>query len=325
MGYGISYINPVEEAEFIEKNLSNYRIGNDYNTGGYLIWRLGPEKKIFIDQRYFPFQNWYGEYRLFKQGINVPEFLEKNPADAWCIHHLLKVRDWFVKSPEWKLAFYGPSASVFVRSDIELPEDAPLFGQGINDIKNPHQAYNIIKFAIGIKNLDSAERILKGMQNRFRSKKQIKLIDSLQDLLNGLLAYYQENYKEAVIHLTAVKNKKLIWNDKVLFNALLFSAAEYWNDKDSLSARQAIKAALEVSPKNALVVYNMGVIEWYMANIQNHSQEGFKYEDYLKSFLEGSKNLKTIPPICRQIAQAILNGQYDKRPPLLYLNPRPTP
>jgi len=320
-GYGISYINPVEETEFIQSHLSNYRIGNDYNTGGYLIWKLASEKKIFIDPRYFPFRNWYSEYRLFANGVNVQAFLEKNPADAWCIIHHYKLRSWFAESPDWKLAFFGPSASVFVRSDIELPDDAPLSGQGINDIKNLYQAQSVLKFATEIKSWDNAKQILTGMRSHFRSKKQIEIIDSWQDLLDGFFAYHQRNYKKAAKHLKAAKNKKIVWSDKVLINSLLLSAVEHWDDKDSMSARQTIKTAMEINPQNALVVYNMGVIEWYMSNMQNLSKEGFKYEEYLKNFLEGSKNLKAIPPICRQIAQAILNGQYGKQPPLLKPQP----
>ena len=57
-GFGISYQNSVQEAEFIRNHLSNYFLGNDYDTGGYLLWALSPEQKIFIDPRYFPFKDW---------------------------------------------------------------------------------------------------------------------------------------------------------------------------------------------------------------------------------------------------------------------------
>jgi len=53
-GFGISYQNPVEEAEFIRTHLAQYRLGNDYGGGGYLLWRLHPQTKVMIDPRSFP-------------------------------------------------------------------------------------------------------------------------------------------------------------------------------------------------------------------------------------------------------------------------------
>ena len=53
-GFGMSTQSPVEEAEFIKRYLPEYdKVGNDYDTGGYLIWALWPEAKIFIDPRFF--------------------------------------------------------------------------------------------------------------------------------------------------------------------------------------------------------------------------------------------------------------------------------
>jgi len=318
-GYGISYINPVEETEFIQKYLSEYRIANDYNTGGYLLWKLAPEKKIFIDPRHFPYLKWAMEYHGFERGINVKKFLEKNQADAWCIQHLLhQPKAWFTNSPDWKVAFYGPSSVIFVRSDIQLPEGAPRTGVGINDIKNMHQAIYVLKFAIDIMDWKNAQIIFDGMKKRFRLNKQRKIIYAWQDLLNGMLAYHQRDYHKAADHLIKAKNSKIAWSDITLVNAFLHIAVEYWNDKNSLAARKAILAALQVRPNNALAVYNLGIIEWYT---HDPSQEERKYEDYLVSFLQGTEKNKDIPSISRQIAVAILNGQYQNRPPLL----RPTP
>ncbi|MFC1489025.1 hypothetical protein ACFL6B_04165 [Thermodesulfobacteriota bacterium] len=318
-GFGISYIQPVEETEFIQKYLSEYKIANDYNTGGYLIWKLGPEKKIFIDPRYFPFKKWYGEYLKFENGINIPNFLEKNPADVWCIQHLLnKPKTWFANSPDWKLAFYGPSSTLFVRSDIQLPEDAPRTGTGINDIKNFHQASQVLKFALDIKEWDSTKHILAGMKKRFRHKNQQKVVDAWQVLLNGILAYHLRDYIKAAQYLVEAKNNKIVWSDGTLLNAYLHIAVGHWNDKNSLAARKAVQSALNVNPKNALAVYNMGIIEWY---VYDPSNEERKYENYLVEFLQGTEKNTGIPSISRQIAAAILNDQYNQRPPLL----RPTP
>ena len=54
-GFGITYWNPVDEVEFLQKyhpGLKN--IINDYDSGGYLIWKLYPQTKVLIDPRSFP-------------------------------------------------------------------------------------------------------------------------------------------------------------------------------------------------------------------------------------------------------------------------------
>lgn len=42
---------PVEAANFIDANNINGNMYNYYDWGGYLIWRLAPERKVFIDGR----------------------------------------------------------------------------------------------------------------------------------------------------------------------------------------------------------------------------------------------------------------------------------
>jgi tetratricopeptide (TPR) repeat protein len=44
-------ILPVEAAEFVRKSGMSGRMFNEYDFGGYLIWRLQPELKVFIDGR----------------------------------------------------------------------------------------------------------------------------------------------------------------------------------------------------------------------------------------------------------------------------------
>ena len=42
---------PVKAADFILQNDLKGNMYNFFNWGGYLIWRLAPEKKVFIDGR----------------------------------------------------------------------------------------------------------------------------------------------------------------------------------------------------------------------------------------------------------------------------------
>jgi hypothetical protein len=322
-GYGISYIQPVEETEFIRQHLTEYKIANDYNIGGYLLWELGPENKFLIDPRYFPFKNWYGEYHQFEQGINISAFLNKTSADVWCIQHLLKKPiNWFINSPKWRLIFYGPSSAIFIRSDIVLSKNLPRLADGLDNIKNFNQAQQVLKFATEIKNWHAAEKILKGMKKQYWIKRQAKAVQSWENLIDGLTAYHQRDYQEAAYYLAEAKKSKLVWSDSMLVNALLQTAVEHWTVKEDEAARRALKSALEIKPNNALAMYNMGVIEWYINAIENAAQDS-DHKSYLMKFIQGSRNLKSIPDVSRQIALSILNGTYTKRP--ILLKPKPPP
>ncbi len=75
-GFGIKWENyPKDIAEYIKKNNLPNNIFNQYGIGGFLIWKLYPKYKVFIDGRtpslYTP--NFYWEYRM----------IEEYPRLAW--------------------------------------------------------------------------------------------------------------------------------------------------------------------------------------------------------------------------------------------------
>jgi hypothetical protein len=152
---------------------------------------LWPETKVFIDPRYFPYRNWYMEYLDFFSGRNVSRFMRKYPCDVWCIS-LKTTRLLFriSRSPEWKLAFYGPCAAVFVRNDLRIPDDLEEVGEGVANIKNLEQAVRVLYFAKIVGDLETAKLILEGMQSRFRCPNQRRKVQRVQ-------SYSQEKFGNA--------------------------------------------------------------------------------------------------------------------------------
>jgi hypothetical protein len=168
-GFGVSYVNPVEEAEFIKNHLAAYRLGNDYDSGGYLLWALWPGTKVMIDPREFPFDEWMDSYLAFHAGREVGTFVKDYPCDVWCIRYECdEVITWFLRSPEWNLSFYGSSAAVFTRRSIPLVGGGRQVGTGIGEIKNLRQALIVYSFAGALGDWRSVDRVLAGMKSRFR-------------------------------------------------------------------------------------------------------------------------------------------------------------
>jgi tetratricopeptide (TPR) repeat protein len=162
-GFSSSYVSPYQEAEFIRDHYAGLRMGNDYESGSYLLWALWPQTKVFIDARYFPYRPWYGEYVDFLFGRNVEAFLRKYPCDIWCLSYQFPGLAYFAKSPEWTLAHYGPAACIFVRNGIPIPE-----GKGRGDISwedlTPHQALKVLRFSLSIGDMDTAKKIAASMK-----------------------------------------------------------------------------------------------------------------------------------------------------------------
>jgi hypothetical protein len=187
-GFGISYQNPVEEADFVRTHFSNYRLGNDYDSGGYLLWALWPDTKVMIDPREFPFGEWLDRYVAFHNGREVRTFVRDFPGEVWCIryesHALIS---WFLQSPDWKVAFYGPSAVVFVGRNVPLVGDRTWVGAGIAEIKSLRQALIVFGFAGTIQDWDIAHKVLASMKSRFWCPGDRSKIQTVSDWLERRL------------------------------------------------------------------------------------------------------------------------------------------
>jgi len=187
-GFGVSYQNPVEEAGFIRDHLSAYRLGNDYTSGGYLLWALWPDTKVMIDPRQFPFKAWLGQYGAFHSGRGAREFLKKFPFEVCCVRYECRgLVTWFLRASDWKIAFYGPSAAVFARRDIPLPSGVPRVGQGIEGIKNINQALFVFDFTARIGDWGSTRKVLAGMRERFKCPNHGDKIQKASDWLEKRL------------------------------------------------------------------------------------------------------------------------------------------
>jgi hypothetical protein len=117
---------PVEAAEFVKSSGMSGRMFNDYAFGGYLIWRLAPEFRVFIDGRedVYVKAGIAGEYRgcfrsreswrqlAAKYGIDfaIIKYPEKPPpAPELSLENLAFPRT------EWALVYFDDLAVIYVR------------------------------------------------------------------------------------------------------------------------------------------------------------------------------------------------------------------
>ncbi len=333
MGFGISESNPVDEAQYIKKYFPKSRIGNTYDQGAYLLWELWPENKVFFDSRHFPYRQWSDEFFAFTRGAQVGKFVEKNPCDLWCVS--LEQTDtyiWFLSSPDWKLAYFGKSAAIFVRKDTPLPSDMPIASPGLSTQKSPTSAVTALTFALNIQDWQAAEQILARMRQEFTLFSQKELVRKAAVFAQGIRAYHQHDYAKTVELFDTIYPDVIV--SKITYAySLIHQSAKAWEEGDGTLARKLNKQAWPLYPGYYMNIYNAGAMNWFdwqKASSGNSPSAGdqestemidpelWKYQ--LRQFLDRAPStLQT--QFYRDNAQAMLDNIYSGRPTLM----RPTP
>jgi hypothetical protein len=190
MGFGVAESNPVTEAEYIKKNYPTAKIGNTYNQGAYLMWELWPENTVFIDSRYFPYKSWLNEYFSMFHGTTFKDnpalfsaYINKQACDLWCIgHNLTGVSEWFFRDPQWKLAYYGKNASVFIRNDMPLPPTPSNQKSDLKTVQNLAIAIDALQWTMVIQDCDATDILLARMRQTAAFSEEGQRISSLERL-----------------------------------------------------------------------------------------------------------------------------------------------
>ena len=121
-GRGTASLVPDGAVEFTRRNSLPAPLFNDYTTGGYLIWALYPDYKVFIDPRYGPYVKtgvWDAYARLETSGSQeMLAILASSYGFQSAIISTINapsVADLFLFSPRWRMVYFDAAAAVFVK------------------------------------------------------------------------------------------------------------------------------------------------------------------------------------------------------------------
>lgn len=135
-GFGVSsFPFPAGAAEFIKKERIPGRIYNNFESGGFLIWALFPDYKVFTDGRYIDpsFNKQYGDavkdlekWEALTDSYGIGTALLKYPATDTP----LLIRE-LSSSSSWKLVYVDLNSAVFMKDsdgnrDIISSHEIPL-------------------------------------------------------------------------------------------------------------------------------------------------------------------------------------------------------
>ncbi len=160
-GIGIENLAPVEEVKFLKKYKPEGPIFNDYDTGGYFVWALYPDYKVFIDSRGGLYMNQvFSDYIEFaNKRVNIEDinhFRQKYPFKIAILHYrqMNLIIDFLqARGNEWHLVYFNKHAAVLVHKSL-MPfveskmQDVDLSPMRFRDVKNPQILLNVFDFYV---------------------------------------------------------------------------------------------------------------------------------------------------------------------------------
>jgi hypothetical protein len=111
---------PVQAVDALERQGIREPIFSLDSWGGYFIYRLYPQNKVFVDDRH----DFYGDayIREYLKIIHVEPGWEQG-LDRWGVNLVVmpakaKLSDALRRSPTWKVLYADAAATIFERSEI---------------------------------------------------------------------------------------------------------------------------------------------------------------------------------------------------------------
>ena len=160
-GQGLDDFAPVEEVVFLKQHKLNGLIFNDYLIGGYLIWKLYPDYKVFIDSRNGPYLKEvspdYFDFTLRSVVTreDIRRFREKYPFNIAIFHYreMPLIFSFLGDGNEWRLLYFGKNAAVLVHQSLFpfVPWEkvnANLSPSRFKTVKNPEILMNVFNFYV---------------------------------------------------------------------------------------------------------------------------------------------------------------------------------
>lgn len=159
-GKGLESFVPAREVAFLKIHKLEGPVFNDYVTGGYLLWALYPDYKVFIDPRHVPYFNEVSpDYWEFTSrpatAEDINRFTAKYPFKTAIISYseMPLIFSFLDADDQWRLLYFEKNAAILIHKSL-LPaaqagaDIVDLGPQRFCDVKDPAILYNIFKLYV---------------------------------------------------------------------------------------------------------------------------------------------------------------------------------
>lgn len=115
---------PCVVTDFLAQNPPPANMANTYGAGGYLLFFLGPQTKVFIDGRLdvYPAQIWRDYLAVDESAMSVDTFRERYGINTFCVYsgdafgEPRHIANRLSSHPDWRLVYFDDDYSVFVHA-----------------------------------------------------------------------------------------------------------------------------------------------------------------------------------------------------------------
>ncbi len=159
-GAGLESFAPAREVAFLKKYRLEGPIFNDYLIGGYLLWALYPDYKVFIDPRLAPFSKQVApDYWKFVSKPATPEdirlFTIKYPFKIAIIHYRELPLIFDFLNADWRLLYFEKNAAILVHKSLlsRIPPEVQKVDLGpmrFKNVKNPEILLNVFSIYVNL-------------------------------------------------------------------------------------------------------------------------------------------------------------------------------
>jgi hypothetical protein len=235
VGFGVGYVNPVPEAEYLARAKLGSRFYNTFDSGGYLLWRLYPQYRVMVDPRSFPYLDWFDDQYRFTKGTEFEAFLTRYPADV-AIIDLQKVGTWrnFVGASDWHLLFYGPTAAIFARGRVtsqRVEEAAELL-----HLHSASTAFTAFDFAVGVGDYAMAWNLLDQLETSLAAQADDSRLKRAQSYRAAQAALARNSFDQAEPLFESVVHNGVIAERDLMILTLLRKRRSLLDQGDKVAA-----------------------------------------------------------------------------------------
>jgi len=159
-GAGMDNFVPAKEVAFLKKYKLPGPIFNDYVVGGYLVWALYPDYKVFIDPRggaygkqVFPDYMDFTTKRASAEDIN--RFVKKYPFKIAILHYrqMTLIFDFLQAGDDWRLLYFEKNAAILIHKSLLPAVQSEMGNVNLNplrfrSVRNPDILFNVFNFYV---------------------------------------------------------------------------------------------------------------------------------------------------------------------------------
>jgi hypothetical protein len=108
---------PVGAVEYLRQHPQPTGMFNDYGYGGYLIWQLGPEHKVFIDGRadLYEYSGVFGDYmKIVNLDAQALPLLRKYGIESCLVGRADAIATLLAAAPDWERVYADDLSAIFI-------------------------------------------------------------------------------------------------------------------------------------------------------------------------------------------------------------------